>query len=115
LDDFGTGFSSLGYLHRFEVDKIKIDRTFVKNLGRDANAIAIIKSIVALGQALDLAVTAEGVETEYQRHFLHAAGCNEMQGHLFSRALPLDQVARLLSNSSATEQGAVLNTVPLGT
>lgn len=96
LDDFGTGYSSLGYLQRFAIDKIKIDRSFVMSLGQTANAMAIIKSIVALGQAMDLTVTAEGVETEHQKSFLSSAGCNEMQGFLFSKALPLDQVARLL-------------------
>ncbi|WP_243368006.1 putative bifunctional diguanylate cyclase/phosphodiesterase [Microvirga solisilvae] len=97
LDDFGTGYSSLGYLQRFSIDKIKIDRSFVMSLGQTANAMAIVKSIVALGQAMDLTVTAEGVETEHQKSFLSTAGCNEMQGFLFSKALPLDQVARLLA------------------
>jgi len=96
LDDFGTGYSSLGYLQRFAIDKIKIDRSFVMSLGKTANSMAIVKSIVALGQAMDLTVTAEGVETEHQKSFLSTAGCNEMQGFLFSKALPLDQVARLL-------------------
>jgi diguanylate cyclase (GGDEF)-like protein len=114
LDDFGTGYSSLGYLHRFAVDKIKIDRSFVKNVGQDANAAAIIKSIVALGQALDLTVTAEGVETENQKSFLCTAGCTEMQGFLFSKAVPREQVARLLSGPFKAQPGIVLNAVPAG-
>lgn len=100
LDDFGTGYSSLGYLHRFEVDKIKIDRSFTQSLGQGTKAAAVIKAIVSLGHAMSLTVTAEGVETEIQKSFLHKAGCNEMQGYLFSKALSQEQITRLLSQSS---------------
>jgi diguanylate cyclase (GGDEF)-like protein len=106
LDDFGTGYSSLGYLHRFDVDKIKIDRSFTQSLGQGSKAAAVIKAIVSLGHAMDLTVTAEGVETEIQKKFLHTAGCNEMQGYLFSRALSADQVTSLLGRrSSMNAQG----------
>ncbi len=101
LDDFGTGYSSLGYLHRFEVDKIKIDRSFTQSLGQGSKAAAVIKAIVALGHAMSVTVTAEGVETEVQRSFLHTAGCNEMQGFLFSKAVSEEQLARILSNIPA--------------
>jgi diguanylate cyclase (GGDEF)-like protein len=101
LDDFGTGYSSLGYLHRFEVDKIKIDRSFTQSLGQGTKAAAVIKAIVSLGHAMSLTVTAEGVETEIQKKFLHTAGCNEMQGYLFSKALPQEQITQLLTQSSS--------------
>lgn len=97
LDDFGTGYSSLSYLRRFEVDKIKIDRSFVQQLGQTMDSTAIISAVVTLGHAMGLAVTAEGVETREQRDLLSHAGCNELQGFLFSGALPGDQLDRLLS------------------
>lgn len=103
LDDFGTGYSSLGYLHRFEVDKIKIDRSFTQSLGQGTKAAAVIKAIVSLGHAMSLTVTAEGVETEVQKNFLHTAGCNEMQGYLFSKALSQEQITRMLARSSSRE------------
>jgi EAL domain-containing protein (putative c-di-GMP-specific phosphodiesterase class I) len=103
LDDFGTGYSSLGYLHRFEVDKIKIDRSFTQSLGQGSKAAAVIKAIVALGQAMSVTVTAEGVETEVQRSFLHTAGCNEMQGFLFSKAVPEEQLTRMLGRVSSRQ------------
>ncbi len=98
LDDFGTGYSSLSYLRRFEVDKIKIDRSFVQHLGQQDEAVAIVKAIVTLCHAMGLTVTAEGVETEDQKLFLTETGCSEMQGFLFSRALPEDQIGDLLNN-----------------
>jgi diguanylate cyclase (GGDEF)-like protein len=115
LDDFGTGYSSLGYLQKFEVDKIKIDRSFVSSLGRDQNSTAIINAIVALGRALDLTVTAEGVETKEQERFLHGAGCHELQGYLYAKALPREQVARMLESLPQAQKGAVLLPSPMGT
>jgi len=103
LDDFGTGYSSLGYLQKFEVDKIKIDRSFVSSLGRDENSTAIINAIVALGRALDLTVTAEGVETKEQERFLRGAGCHELQGYLYAKALPREQVARMLKRPTRAQ------------
>ncbi|MBB3347853.1 EAL domain-containing protein [Sphingomonas sp. BK069] len=96
LDDFGTGYSSLGYLSKFEVDKIKIDQSFTRRLGESADAAAIIQAVVRLGQAMGLAVSAEGVETREQRAFLEHAGCNELQGFLFSAAVPPGALAALL-------------------
>jgi len=87
LDDFGTGYSSLSYLKKFKVDRIKIDKSFVKRLGHDSEAIAIVQAVIALGHAMALSVTAEGVETEEQECLLQVAGCNELQGFLFSKAL----------------------------
>jgi EAL domain-containing protein (putative c-di-GMP-specific phosphodiesterase class I) len=113
LDDFGTGYSSLGYLHRFEVDKIKIDRSFTQSLGQGSKAAAVIKAIVALGRAMSVTVTAEGVETEVQRTFLHTAGCNEMQGFLFSRAVPEDQLVWLLSRASSRQVQRHIEGLPI--
>jgi diguanylate cyclase (GGDEF)-like protein len=100
LDDFGTGHSGLGYLQRFEVDKIKIDRSFVQQLGQDADATAIVRAVVDLGVALKLTVTAEGVETEAQKLFLSEAGCTEYQGFLFSRAVAADEIDGLLADQT---------------
>ena len=97
LDDFGTGYSSLGYLREFDVDRIKIDKSFVHSLGQTMDANAIITAVVTLGHAMGLQVTAEGVETADQEDFLRAAGCNVLQGFLFSRAVPADQLRRSLS------------------
>ncbi|WP_262271878.1 putative bifunctional diguanylate cyclase/phosphodiesterase [Microvirga yunnanensis] len=101
LDDFGTGYSSLSYLRQYEVDKIKIDRSFIQHLGHaaDEDSAAIITAIVTLGHTLGLTVAAEGIETEDQKLALAAMGCDELQGYLFSRALPEEEVAGLLLNS----------------
>ncbi|MEM6158946.1 EAL domain-containing protein [Erwinia sp. P6884] len=97
LDDFGTGYSSLNYLSHFSVDKIKIDRSFTQSLGVTENSGAIIESVIKLGQAMGLTVTAEGVETSGQMAVLAEAGCNQLQGYLFSQAVPEAQIGKLLS------------------
>lgn len=96
LDDFGTGYSSLNYLSTFPVDKIKIDRSFTQSLGVAQNSTAIIESVVRLGHAMGLMVTAEGVETEGQMSALADAGCNQLQGYLFSQAVPLEELERMV-------------------
>jgi diguanylate cyclase (GGDEF)-like protein len=96
LDDFGSGYSSLSYLRRFPIDKLKIDKEFVSSLGRSGNGGVIIQAIIALGRALGLSVLCEGVETEEQRILLRLAGCDEMQGFLFARPGPARAVDRLL-------------------
>ncbi|WP_417686213.1 putative bifunctional diguanylate cyclase/phosphodiesterase [Roseibium sp.] len=85
MDDFGTGYSSLSYLSRFPFDKIKIDRSFIKKLGRDTNTDAVVASIIGLGRSLNVLITAEGVENQAQVTLLRAAGCNLVQGYLFGR------------------------------
>jgi diguanylate cyclase (GGDEF)-like protein len=106
LDDFGSGFSSLSYLRRFPIDKLKIDKEFVKPLGNSANGGVIIQAITALGRALGLSVLAEGVETEEQRILLRLAGCNEMQGFLFAKPAPRMAIDRLLAEARAKVQAA---------
>lgn len=85
MDDFGTGYSSLSYLSLFPFDKIKIDRAFIQNLGKDASTDAIVTSIVGLGRSLDVTITAEGVETEAQAILLRAAGCDLVQGFMYGK------------------------------
>jgi diguanylate cyclase (GGDEF)-like protein len=92
LDDFGTGYSSLSYLRDFEVDRIKIDKSFVQSLGQTMDAGAIVTAVVTLGHAMGLQVTAEGVETAEQETFLRTAGCNVLLGFLFSRAVPANEL-----------------------
>jgi EAL domain-containing protein (putative c-di-GMP-specific phosphodiesterase class I) len=106
LDDFGSGYSSLGYLQRFAFDKLKIDRSFVTALGRSSNAAVIIQAIVALGRALDVTVVVEGVETEEQRVLLRLAGCDEMQGFLFARPGPVETIVPLIASAKAAKPAA---------
>jgi diguanylate cyclase (GGDEF)-like protein len=97
LDDFGTGYSSLSNLRKFPFDKIKIDRSFVSDLSSaNVDALAVVRSIAQLGVSLGLSTTAEGVETKEQMDQVRAEGCTEMQGFLFSRAVPANEIARLL-------------------
>jgi diguanylate cyclase (GGDEF)-like protein len=97
LDDFGSGYSSLSYLRRFPIDKLKIDKEFVSSLGRSGNGGVIIQAIITLGRALGLSVLCEGIETEEQRILLRLAGCDEMQGFLFARPGPARIIDRLLN------------------
>jgi EAL domain-containing protein (putative c-di-GMP-specific phosphodiesterase class I) len=96
LDDFGTGYSSLSYLHRFPFDKIKIDRSFVKNIGDEGASSAIIQAVVNIANASNMTTTAEGVEQAWQREMLRELGCTEMQGYLFSPAVAAVEVRQLL-------------------
>jgi diguanylate cyclase (GGDEF)-like protein len=91
IDDFGTGYSSLSYLKRFPVDRLKIDRSFVRDLTTSVDDAAIAKTIIALGRTLNMRVVAEGVETAEQAEFLRHERCDEMQGFLCSRPLPPDR------------------------
>jgi EAL domain-containing protein (putative c-di-GMP-specific phosphodiesterase class I) len=96
LDDFGTGYSSLTYLKRLPLDRLKIDRSFVRDMMVDATSGAIAQTILSLGRALGISVIAEGVETEEQRGYLVGLGCHSFQGFLFSRPLPLDKFEAFL-------------------
>jgi diguanylate cyclase (GGDEF)-like protein/PAS domain S-box-containing protein len=97
MDDFGTGYSSLSYLRSFPFDKIKIDRSFVKDLAERPDCGAIVRAISGLGRSLNITTTAEGVETVEQLDWLRAEGCNEVQGFLFSAAKPAAEIAHLLT------------------
>ena len=100
FDDFGTGYSSLSYLKHFDVDALKIDRTFVRDLPHDRGDAAIVTAVVALGHAMGLRVVAEGVETAEQMAMVTRLGCDEMQGFHFSRPLPPEKLERFLREAS---------------
>jgi diguanylate cyclase (GGDEF)-like protein len=97
MDDFGTGYSSLSYLRSFPFDKIKIDRSFVNELGRKPDCAAIIRAVMQLGSSLGMITTAEGVETEQQFDILRAEGCMQLQGFLFSKPVPGAEIPLLLA------------------
>jgi diguanylate cyclase (GGDEF)-like protein/PAS domain S-box-containing protein len=105
MDDFGTGYSSLSYLRSFPFDKIKIDRSFIKDIDRNRDSAVIIKAIAGLGSSLGIETTAEGVETEEQLEIVRRAGCTEVQGYLVSKPLPAaelpDVIARYRSRREA--------------
>jgi diguanylate cyclase (GGDEF)-like protein/PAS domain S-box-containing protein len=97
IDDFGTGYSNLNYLKRFPVDRLKLDRSFVRELETDADDLAIARAVIAMAHGLRLTVVAEGVETQGQLELLAGLGCDHVQGWLFSRAVPAPQFAALLA------------------
>ncbi|CAN5307890.1 EAL domain-containing protein [soil metagenome] len=100
MDDFGTGYSSLSYLRSFPFDKIKIDRSFVHDMGANADSQAIVKAVISLGTSLGITITAEGIENESDLARLKAEGCDEGQGYLFSRALPQEAVLASLARGA---------------
>ncbi len=100
MDDFGTGYSSLSYLRSFPFDKVKIDRSFIKDLPHDRNSIAIISAIVGLGRTFGMSVTAEGVETNEQAVQLALENCTHLQGYLFSRPVPAETIPGLIKRFS---------------
>jgi EAL domain-containing protein (putative c-di-GMP-specific phosphodiesterase class I) len=95
LDDFGTGYSSLSYLKRFPFDKIKIDRSFITDITEADGSSVIVQAVVNIAASCNMATVAEGVETQQQKEFLRALGCNQMQGFLFSAAKPSAEVRKL--------------------
>jgi len=99
IDDFGTGYSSLTYLSRFPIDKLKIDRSFVHEMLSDSSSRAITMAIIGLARTLNVQVVAEGVETLEQASALRAAACDELQGYLFARPMPGDEVSRWIARS----------------
>ncbi|MCB1498482.1 MAG: bifunctional diguanylate cyclase/phosphodiesterase [Bauldia sp.] len=96
LDDFGTGYSSIGYLRSFSFDKLKLDRSLIMGLGQDERVQRLVKATIALAEALDLRVTAEGVETDDEAELLKAAGCAEFQGFFFAKPSAPDVISNLL-------------------
>jgi diguanylate cyclase (GGDEF)-like protein/PAS domain S-box-containing protein len=106
MDDFGTGFSSLSYLHRFPFDKIKIDRCFIKNVPDDKGSVATIQAIIGIAKAREIVTTAEGVETETQRQVLAELGCDQIQGYLISAARPASEILGMSDEVSVRKAAA---------
>lgn len=104
LDDFGTGYSSLSYLHSFSFDKIKIDRAFIGDLEHSRHSMAIVRAVIGLGHSLGVPILAEGVETDAQHASLMQEGCDEMQGYLTGRPLPIADYAKLVGRQAMASQ-----------
>jgi diguanylate cyclase (GGDEF)-like protein/PAS domain S-box-containing protein len=99
MDDFGSGYSSLSYLQAFPFDKIKIDRAFVMNLGRNPQSAAIVRAVIGLGHGLEMSIVAEGVETQEQLGFLTEEGCDAVQGYFIGKPLPIEQYNALVGRA----------------
>jgi len=97
LDDFGTGFSSIGYLRQFPFDWLKIDKSFISELGTNPTANALIQSMIALGDAMDIAVVAEGIETVEQLQLLRLLQCEYVQGYYLAKPMPAAEISALLA------------------
>ena len=102
MDDFGTGYSSLSYLRGFPFDKIKIDRSFVRDLIEKPDSIAIIRAVTGLGQSFGMTTTAEGVETQQQLDQMRAEGCTEAQGYFYGKPMPANEIAQLLAGTETS-------------
>jgi EAL domain-containing protein (putative c-di-GMP-specific phosphodiesterase class I) len=113
MDDFGTGYSSLSYLLKFPFDKVKIDRSFMAGLGEGGNSDAIIRAVTGMCHDLGMETIAEGVETREQLAFLQQRQCTEVQGFLFSRAVPGAEVATLLAAFARNGNGSAHDVLPL--
>jgi len=98
MDDFGTGYSSLGYLRSFPFDRIKIDQSFIRDLSKNKQSLAILRAVVGLGSSLNIVTTAEGVETQNQLEILQTEGCTDVQGYFFSPPRPAAEVRKLLTS-----------------
>lgn len=104
LDDFGTGYSSLSYLRTYAVDKLKIDKSFIRLIGHDSATDSIVRAVITMAHALRMSITAEGVEENQQRDLLRNWGCTHLQGYLLSRPLTEDKLAAIMSTTSAPLQ-----------
>jgi EAL domain-containing protein (putative c-di-GMP-specific phosphodiesterase class I) len=100
IDDFGTGYSSLSYLKQFPIHTLKLDRTFIEDIGTNVNDAAIVEAVIGLGHSLRLKVVAEGVETEKQLNYLRERGCDEVQGFYFSCPVPPAEYERWFMNQA---------------
>jgi len=105
LDAFGSGYSSLHYLRKFGFDKLKIDRSFIEDIGRSKDSTLVLTSVIRLGLDLRLTITAEGIETPQQHRWLKASGCHQLQGYLFSRPLTVEQMAAFLNGRRTSAAG----------
>ena len=106
MDDFGTGYSSLSYLQSFPFDRIKVDRSFVTQLGSNRTSSTVVRAVVDIASSRGMSTTAEGVETEAQRSALEALGCDEAQGYLLGRPGPVSGVIQVISAWEERRQGA---------
>jgi EAL domain-containing protein (putative c-di-GMP-specific phosphodiesterase class I) len=109
MDDFGTGYSSLSYLRSFPFDKIKIDRSFVKDITASSGSLNIVRAVAAMAKGLGMESTAEGVETQEQLDAIKSEGCTEMQGFLFSKPVPEHQIDLLLGSKHREPGAAALD------
>ena len=107
MDDFGSGYSSLTYLQAFPFDKIKIDRAFVMNLGRNSQSAAIIRAMIGLGHGLDISIVAEGVETQEQLSFLAVESCDQVQGYFLGKPAPIDKYAVWIGRAATVSEQSV--------
>ncbi len=114
IDDFGTGYSALSYLKKFDIDFLKIDQSFVRNLATDANDMALSEAIIVMAHKLGMKVIAEGVETQAQQALLDAVGCDYAQGYLFAKPLPAEQFEALLAAQAASDGRFALSEGPHG-
>jgi predicted signal transduction protein with EAL and GGDEF domain len=108
MDDFGTGYSSLTYLQCFPFDKIKIDRSFVKDITENTSSLNIVRAVAALASGMGMTTTAEGVETREQLDSITSEGCTEMQGFLFSKPLPAGEIERVFLSGRGTAAGSIV-------
>jgi EAL domain-containing protein (putative c-di-GMP-specific phosphodiesterase class I) len=108
MDDFGTGYSSLSYLQSFPCDKIKIDRDFICDLESNYHSKTIVRAVIGLGRSLELTILAEGVENEAQHGFLVQEGCDEVQGYLIGRPLPIADYAGLVGRQAVVRNSCAV-------
>ena len=104
MDDFGTGYSSLSYLQSFPFDKIKIDQSFISNVGTNPQSAAIVRAVIGLARGLQLPVLAEGVETQEQLAFLSNEACDEVQGYFVGRPFPIDHYAQMIGRETGDQR-----------